>query len=74
MNATLPKATKRNSLEINGQQWHFRKASYWSPGRFCGHSNSVWVATRYSDSRSVTGSDKDRLVAVIAARIEEGVY
>lgn len=74
MNAKLPTPTTRNSIQICGQLWHFRKERYWSSGRLAGCHNSIWAATRYSDGRSVTGADKDRLVSVIAARIEEGVY
>ncbi len=74
MNATLPRPTKRNSEIINGQLWHFKANSYWSGGRLCGHRSSVYTATRYSDSRTVTGRDRQRLIAVIAERIADGTY
>ena len=74
MNATLPKATKRNSTEICGQLWHFRKQAYWSPCRGVACMSAVYVATRYSDGRTVTGSDKTKLAAIIAERINEGFY
>jgi hypothetical protein len=74
MTATLPKATKRNSIEICGQLWHFRKQAYWSPCRGIACISAVYVATRYSDGRTVTGSDKAKLAAIIADRITEGFY
>jgi hypothetical protein len=74
MNATLPKATRRNSETICGQLWHFKATSYWSNGRLCGHSSSFYTATRYSDGRTVTGGSRDRLINVIAERIADGTY
>jgi hypothetical protein len=74
MNATLPKATQRNSKTINGQIWHFKSHAYWSNGRLCGYRSVIYTATRYSDGKKVTGGDKDRLIAVIADRISDGTY
>jgi hypothetical protein len=70
----LPKATKRNSVEIAGQLWHFKVDRYWSPDTAGGSTEKAMVATRYSDGKSVTGSSKDRLIAVIAERIANGSY
>ena len=71
---TLPKATKRNSINIKGQLWHFRRKSYWTPDTAGGYTSSIYDATRYSDGRTVSGSAKERLAAVIEERIEQGIY
>lgn len=70
----LPKATKRNSLVIEGQLWHFRSDRYWSPDRIGGSMRSAVIATRYSDGREVTGSSRETLARVIAQRIIDGSY
>lgn len=70
----LPKPTKRNSIEICGQLWHFKNNRYRTSDTMGNYTSVAVVATRYSDSRQVTGSNKDRLIAIIAERIESGVY
>ena len=71
----LPKATKRNSLTIEGQLWHFKRKAYWSPDTAGGSMDACYLATRYADGRNVTGSStKENLVTVIADRILNGIY
>jgi hypothetical protein len=72
---SLPKATKRNSVEICGQLWHVKTNRYWSPDTCGGSMESVLIVTRYSDGKSVTGGcGREKLIAIIAERIEAGVY
>lgn len=70
----LPKPTKRNSVEICGQVWHLKTTTYRTADTMGNYTNKSIEATRYSDGQQVTGSNKDRLIAVIAERIEAGEY
>jgi len=71
---SLPRATKRNSETICGQLWHFRTSRYWSNDTLGGSTERCIDATRYSDGRTCCGGSRERLVAIIAERITNGIY
>ena len=70
----LPRPTKRNSVEICGQLWHFKTIRYRTYDTMGSYGDKCIDATRYSDSRCVTGSSREQLIQIIAERIEAGDY
>ena len=70
----LFKSTKRNSMNISGQIWHFQTKSYRSNDTMGNYTNKTIIASRYSDGKQVFGSSKEKLIAIITERIADKIY
>jgi hypothetical protein len=74
--ATRRTAVKRDPkiVMIEGEPWRVERQLFWVPNTGGGLKDRAWNFVRLSDGRTMTSSDKDRGLRIIAERIRKGTY